>query len=86
MAARDIEVSSVQTNFLQEPESHAEPDSREMRGQPSLFSELLFSNLPASEAPNRKPTGYKFQTQLAFDFTDSGPPPDEAQEAVSRAA
>ncbi len=79
--APSIEISSVQTNFLQEPETHVEPDSRRMIGQPSLFSDE-----PASQASKGKPTGYKFQAQLAFDFTQGEPPPNEVQEAVSQAA
>ena len=37
--ASHIEVSSVQTDFLQEPETDREPDSRKASGQPFLFSE-----------------------------------------------
>ena len=84
--APGIEVSSVQANFLTEPETHRKPDSRKVRAQPSLFSEPLLADEPAGQASKRKPTGYKFQAQLAFDFTESEPPATKAEEAAPQAA
>jgi hypothetical protein len=81
-----IEVSSVQANFLQEQETDREPDSRNVRDQQSLFSEPLLTGEQDEKASRRKPTGYKFQSQLAFDFTEQEPPPREVKEAVSQAA
>ena len=84
--APGIEVPSVQTNFLQEPETQAEPGSRKVRVQQSLFSGQQLTDEPENHVAKKEPTGYKFQAQLAFDFTESGTPPNESQEVVPRAA
>jgi hypothetical protein len=81
-----IDVSSVQTNFLQQPEADREPDSRKVRSQQSLFAEPLLAGEQDAKASRRKPTGYKFQSQLAFDFSEGEPPPNEVRKAVSQAA
>jgi P-loop containing NTP hydrolase pore-1/C-terminal domain on Strawberry notch homologue len=84
--APGIAVASVQATFLQEPETYREPDNRKVRAQQSLFSEPLPTGEQDAKASRKKPTGYKFQSQLAFNFSEQEPPPDEVQGAASQAA
>jgi len=74
-----------QSSLLERREAH-EPDGRKVKEQQSLFPERPMTGEPASRKTNRRPTGYKFQAQLALNFSDDEPPPDEAQGAVSQAA
>jgi hypothetical protein len=79
-----VGTGSVQSSLLQD--SEAEKDTRNVREQQSLFSEPLSSNEPATYKSSRRPTGYKFQAQLAFDFSEQEPRPGENLGAVSQAA
>jgi predicted RNA methylase len=79
-------VSGAQPALLQEPESDREPDSRNVSVQQSLFSEPLPAREPATQASRRKPTGYKFQAQLAFDFSEQEPRPNDVSGAALAAA
>ncbi len=78
--------SSIQPTLLQEQDTNAEPDSRKVKDQRSLFSEPPFTNEPVSQPSGRKPQGWSFQKQMAFEFTESEPPPSPSQGAASRAA
>lgn len=77
---------SVQPTGLQEQGRDIEPNSRKVKEQRSLFSEPLFANEPVSQPSGKKPQSWTFQKQLAFDFTDSEPPPNKSQGAASIAA
>jgi hypothetical protein len=79
-------VSGAQPALLPEPETDREPDSRKVSAQQPLFPEPLPASEPATRASRRKPTGYKFQLQLAFDFTEIEPRPNDISGAVLAAA
>ena len=84
--APGIAVASVQANFLQEEETDREPDTRKVSAQQSLFSGPLQTGEQDAKASRKKSTGYKFQSQLAFNFSEQELPPDEVQGATSQAA
>jgi cell division septation protein DedD len=84
--ATGVTVLSVQPALLREPETDREPDSRKVSAQQSLFSEPLPASEPATQASSREPTGYKFQAQLAFDFSEQKPRPNDVSGAALAAA
>lgn len=81
---------SGQPSFLQEPNTSGpdagEPDSRKPREQRSLFSEPLPTGEPENKRTKKKPTGYTYQSQLAFNFSEPEPPQSENLGAASQAA
>lgn len=80
------EATGIQPTLLQEQDTDIGTDSRKVKEQRSLFSEPLFANEPVSQPSGKKPQSWTFQKQLAFDFTDSEPPPNNSQGAASIAA
>ncbi len=76
----------LQATVLQEPETRRQPASRKPNGQRSLFSEPLTASEPENNRTNRKPTGYTYQSQLAFNFSEPEPPKTETMGASSQAA
>ena len=81
-----VGTGSVQSSLLQESDTEAEKDTRDVREQQSLFSEPLSSNQPMTQASKRKPKGWSYQAQLAFNFSDNEPRPGESLGAASQAA
>jgi hypothetical protein len=84
--AHSIGASGGQINSFQEQETDRAPNSREISGQYLLFSEPLQTDEEPAQELRRKPTGYKFQTQLAFDFADNEQPPNDVSGTVLAAA
>jgi hypothetical protein len=81
-----VGTASVQSSLLQDSDTEAEKDTRDVREQQSLFSEPLPSNGPMPQASKRKPKGWSYQAQLAFNFSDNEPRPGENLGAASQAA
>lgn len=81
-----VGTASVQSSLLQEPDTEAGKDTRKVREQKSLFSEPLSTDEPTAQASKRKPKGWSYQAQLAFNFSDNEPRPGESLGAASQAA
>jgi protein strawberry notch len=81
-----VGTGNTQPTLLREPDAQAETDTRKVREQQSLFSEPPLSIEPATQSSKRKPKGWSYHAQLAFNFSDSEPRPGESLGAASRAA